>query len=259
MIFLGDVAHPFGSAPIWPDEIGDWGNQVVVANLEGPLVDESSRLISKKIVFNHRSILESLTAANVRAVSLANNHMTDVPSGIRNTIYQLEQAGISSFGAGCDRDSAAVPSVIQEGATEYILMAAGWQAIQCRPARRNREGVNPLVPGQILRDITEVSRRYPHSSIVLGVHWNYELEGYPQPAHRELARAAIDAGAAAVIGHHPHRVAGIEMYHGAPIVYSLGNWWMPQGAFIAGDLHYPPESRLELALEWRGRARGSGV
>ncbi len=39
-----------------------------------------------------------------------------------------------------------------------------------------------------------------------------------------LGRAAIDAGADWVIGHHPHVLQGIEYYKGNPIVYSLGNF-----------------------------------
>jgi poly-gamma-glutamate synthesis protein (capsule biosynthesis protein) len=82
------------------------------------------------------------------------------------------------------------------------------------------------------------------------MHWNYELESYPQPAHRQLAFAAIDAGATAVVGHHPHRVGGIEDYRGGLVAYSLGNWWLPQGVFFGGRLSYRVrDTRLELALE----------
>jgi poly-gamma-glutamate synthesis protein (capsule biosynthesis protein) len=39
----------------------------------------------------------------------------------------------------------------------------------------------------------------------------------------ELSRAAIDAGADAVVGHGMHVTAGVEIYKGKPIFYSLGN------------------------------------
>ena len=39
----------------------------------------------------------------------------------------------------------------------------------------------------------------------------------------ELSHAAIDAGADAVVGHGMHVTAGIEIYKGKPIFYSLGN------------------------------------
>ena len=40
----------------------------------------------------------------------------------------------------------------------------------------------------------------------------------------ELAKACIDAGAHAYIGHGPHRLRGIEIYRDRPILYSLGNF-----------------------------------
>jgi poly-gamma-glutamate synthesis protein (capsule biosynthesis protein) len=39
-----------------------------------------------------------------------------------------------------------------------------------------------------------------------------------------LARKMIDAGAAAVIGGHPHVTQTVDVHAGAPIVYSLGNF-----------------------------------
>ena len=39
-----------------------------------------------------------------------------------------------------------------------------------------------------------------------------------------FSRRCVDAGADAVIGHGPHELRGIEIYHGAPIFYSLGNF-----------------------------------
>jgi len=41
---------------------------------------------------------------------------------------------------------------------------------------------------------------------------------------KEFARACIDAGAHAVIGHGPHLLRPVEIYKGCPIFYSLGNF-----------------------------------
>lgn len=49
-----------------------------------------------------------------------------------------------------------------------------------------------------------------------------ELE-VPADVVVELSRAAIDAGADAVVGHGMHVTMGIEIYKGKPIFYSLGN------------------------------------
>jgi poly-gamma-glutamate synthesis protein (capsule biosynthesis protein) len=64
------------------------------------------------------------------------------------------------------------------------------------------------------------------------------------PYQVALAHAAIDAGASAVLGSHPHNLQGLEIYNGAPIAYSLGN-------FVFGGRWNPPDKRtalLELKL-----------
>lgn len=57
---------------------------------------------------------------------------------------------------------------------------------------------------------------------------SHDLEGTkkenPDMYLREFARACIDAGADAVIGHGPHLLRPIEIYKGRPIFYSLGNF-----------------------------------
>lgn len=45
----------------------------------------------------------------------------------------------------------------------------------------------------------------------------------------EMGRAAIDAGADIIMGHHPHRLQGMEIYKGKLICYSLGNLVMSFG------------------------------
>ena len=58
---------------------------------------------------------------------------------------------------------------------------------------------------------------------IVFIHWGTEYELVANERQRALARALIDAGADAIIGHHPHVVQNIEEYRGAPIFYSLGN------------------------------------
>jgi poly-gamma-glutamate synthesis protein (capsule biosynthesis protein) len=55
----------------------------------------------------------------------------------------------------------------------------------------------------------------------------------------KLAHEAIDAGADEFIGHGPHQIRGIEIYHGKPIFYSLGNFIFQLDllAPVASDLY----------------------
>src|SRR5262249_29077393 len=61
--------------------------------------------------------------------------------------------------------------------------------------------------------------------VVVSVH-SHEASSIPgEPAGflRSFARASIEAGAAIVAVHGPHQLAGIEIYQGRPVFYSLGN------------------------------------
>ena len=63
--------------------------------------------------------------------------------------------------------------------------------------------------------------------VFVSVHAHEAVGGdLEQPAEfvRTFCRAAVDAGADAVIGHGPHVLRGIEVYDGKPIFYSLGNF-----------------------------------
>lgn len=252
MIFVGDIAHPFRQAPTWGQPSWPWlKHQAVVANLEGALVFSDEQANTKhRALFNHASILDTLISTNVRVVSLANNHIMDIPGALENTCAMLREKDIAYTGAGETLSEASSPAQIVKENKTWIFLAAGWETIQCRPAGPDSAGINPLRPEQLLAAIEFQRLHNPDAVLVVMPHWNYELELYPQPAHRQLAMAAIDAGADGVIGHHPHRVGGIEIYKGKPIAYSLGNWWMPQGVYFGGKLSFGDETLLQLALEW---------
>ena len=79
-----------------------------------------------------------------------------------------------------------------------------------------------------------------HSDLLLAtIHAHEEALGCGLPADflRELAHAAIDAGAGAFLGHGIHHLGPIEIYKGRPIFYGLGN-------FFWGDIQQPLPGNL---------------
>ncbi|WP_206428668.1 CapA family protein [Mycolicibacterium stellerae] len=65
--------------------------------------------------------------------------------------------------------------------------------------------------------------------VLVGLHCHEGIQGrwnndVPAEFLQPLAHTLIDAGAHAIIGHGPHMLRGIEIYHGRPICYSLGNF-----------------------------------
>jgi len=62
--------------------------------------------------------------------------------------------------------------------------------------------------------------------VAYSMHWHEGGDTPDQPAmfHQGYAKACIDAGVDAFIGHGPHILRGIEIYKRRPIFYSLGNF-----------------------------------
>ncbi|SFJ64739.1 poly-gamma-glutamate synthesis protein (capsule biosynthesis protein) [Brevibacillus centrosporus] len=78
---------------------------------------------------------------------------------------------------------------------------------------------------RMLRSISEAKRQADY--VIVSIH-SHEMEGENKAASaaffESMARACIDGGADAVLGHGPHILRGIEIYRNRPIFYSLGNF-----------------------------------
>jgi poly-gamma-glutamate synthesis protein (capsule biosynthesis protein) len=70
--------------------------------------------------------------------------------------------------------------------------------------------------------------------VLVSHHWGIHfVRAVIADYQREVARAAIEAGADAIIGHHAHILKGAEVIAGKPVFYSLCNF--------ATDLRMDPE------------------
>lgn len=119
------------------------------------------------------------------------------------------------------------------------------------------------------RDLAEVSAaigeaRKRSDIVIFSLHAHEPGNWSETPADvlQQIARAAIDAGADAVVGHGPHQLRGIEVYKGRPILYSLGNFFYQTKSFgedtwapmeVSGYdpmLMTPEQARLLGAERW---------
>lgn len=64
--------------------------------------------------------------------------------------------------------------------------------------------------------------------VVVSMHYGEEYVLEPDNLQVSISRAAIDAGADLVVGHHPHVVQKTEKYKEGYIAYSLGNFVFDQ-------------------------------
>lgn len=246
MIFAGDVAiAPDDTMSLegFPDVVA---RQPWVINMEGPVAPDD--VIPDWGTCNTPAWRDTLGRLNIAAASLANNHISDRAGGIATTTGQLREQGVQPFGAGVDAAEAGTGIRIEDDGVAYVLVGFGWELVGCR-ARAGDGVINRLDGAAARASVASLVAQNPDARVVPVIHWNYELEHYPQPGHRLLARQLIDAGAHAVVGHHPHVAGPVETWHGRTIAHSVGNLAFSYGRFFGGRNRLPATTFHEVALE----------
>lgn len=270
LVFLGDVvpgrsmeAQLARYGPAYP-----WGGlgpllrqaDLAVANLESVLTTQGQPMDKRYIIRAHPGSGQTLVEAGLDLVSLANNHVLDYGQvGLDDTLSVLDTLGIAVVGAGCgidagdgstaeeDRDGscrAGRPAIFAfDGVKVAVLGYAGayWNG---SPDMPSSDRIAWAEPARVQADVR--AARGQADVIVVILHAGVEYAGTPSANQVAVARAAIDAGADLVVGHHPHVTQTVERYDGPEseggrhglIVYSLGNamFDIPRQAAMQGDL-----------------------
>ena len=217
----------------------------------------------KPLLFNvHPSVIGDLVNSGFDVLSTANNHAFDRGSlGVDRTIENLEKSEMPFTGTRRKGETDRPWSTIIRAKG----MAVAWLA--CTYA------VNVLAKGsdqvlscygdkeQVLEEISSQASAADVDAVILVPHWGAEDHHQVIKRQKALAHAALEAGAAAVIGSHPHVLQGWEKYEteaGAEglIVYSTGNFISNQRKLMqrAGIV-----ALVELVREKKGKARVSAA
>ena len=199
-----------------------YGNHLNVIDLECPLTNSQSKIDKTgphlKALPDTAEILDYL---NCKLVATANNHFKDYGwEGMKDTYKALGKYGISSLGSGANLDEASKFFIgIYDGLKVAFINAAEkeWSTTE-----DNTPGCNPLDTIGIYNTIQQAKKEADFTIII--AHGGHEHYNLPSPRIKQLYRFFIDAGAAAVIGHHTHIISAYEVYKNAPIFYSLGNF-----------------------------------
>jgi hypothetical protein len=304
---VGDVmlgsAYPDGS-PLPPDDGAHLLDEVApivgaadiaFGNLEGPLADEgtSQKCGKPKQGGAHRlrpsggrrghAAARSTTRcyafrvptrygrylkdAGFDVFSLANNHALDVgPAGRQSTMRVLDELGIGHSGEPGD-----VAHLDVRGRRVAVIAFATYphshnlnHLDEARALIRAEVAANDLVVVSFHGGAEGATRTHVPAGAEMFLDEN-------RGDLRTFAHAAIDDGAALVLGHGPHVVRGLEVYRGRLIAYSLGNFatWgamnlqgptglslildvrlARDGAFVGGQIHaarqdFPGGPRLD--------------
>lgn len=194
-----------------------------VVNLESPVTQRGVRRQKPFTFRTHPRFLETITRAGIEAVSIANNHIYDFGKvGLYDTIAFLDSMNIGYFGAGKNHEAAHRPFIREINGVRVAILGY-YGGGEAPAARRNAPGVADRELNLIVRDVRSAKNLRNADLVIVCFHWGTEKARRPDRSQRAFARAVIDAGADAVIGHHPHVLQGIELYKNKPIVYSLGN------------------------------------
>ena len=181
-------------------------DDMTVVNLEGVLSD--AEIPAEGRTYNIKGApeyVQILTAGDVEAVSMGNNHRQDYGAeGTEDTVAALDEAG--------------------------IVYAYDWNLgiYEVKGIKIGYVSVNEVAWGEeserlVLKSIETLKEREA-DLIIACCHWGIEKDNYIEEYQSTLGRICIDAGADLVLGHHPHVLQGIEEYHGKYIVYSLANF-----------------------------------
>jgi poly-gamma-glutamate capsule biosynthesis protein CapA/YwtB (metallophosphatase superfamily) len=221
-------------------------------NLETPVAPAHSRG-TKAFQFDAPVLLlESLKSSGVKIVSFANNHVFDQnQGGFAETQDHLREQGLLFAGSGPTAEASWKPVIVEKngikvgwlGMTRWLNGHHNPQKpdephVAFVPYPGSREG-----PGASEAEVLDAIRsaRAQCDLLLVSIHWGVEYAPEPQPKDVEFAHSMLEAGAGAIIGHHPHVLQPIETYltkdqRNTVIIYSLGNFLSNQARNYVGGL-----------------------
>jgi poly-gamma-glutamate capsule biosynthesis protein CapA/YwtB (metallophosphatase superfamily) len=226
---------------------------LVYANLEGLLVKSAGPKndIPDKPEWTHPGPdgVKALKAANIAVVGVANN----VASGRENILKSLavlRDNGILHAGAGRNIDEAHQPAIVERKGVKigFLQYTARWYQDQDMIATATEAGVAKISSldgvsidaGDLERVRADIKALRSRVDIIVVSQHNRDGATAVQfgtakatratasrtdteQYQRQFARVALDSGANLVFGHGTHRLQGIEIHNGKPILYAVGH------------------------------------
>ncbi len=204
---------------------------IAFANLEVALTERGTAA-HKDFTFRAPvSSADALARAGFDVVSVSNNHSLDYgPDGLADTLAALQARGIVATGAGSTLADALRPATFTaQGLRIAVLAFASFDNDSVTGFRARSFAATPTTAGiawaepDAVRDAVARAKT-AHDVVIVSMHWGHEYQDEISPEQRDLAYAAVDAGATLVLGSGPHVFQGWEARNGTLIVYSLGNF-----------------------------------
>jgi poly-gamma-glutamate capsule biosynthesis protein CapA/YwtB (metallophosphatase superfamily) len=196
---------------------------VRVGNLESPMSDTGTpfeKTYTFKIPVRHAGVLLD---GGFDVMTLANNHILDNGEiAFNSTIRVLDSIGVKHIGAGRNIKEARAPAIIEKKGKKIGFIGYSLTFPEEFWAGDKKSGTAFGHAAYLSEDIPKLRAKVDYLIVIF--HWGVEKSLALKDYQKEMGHLAIDLGADAVVGHHPHILQGIELYKGKPIAYSLGNF-----------------------------------
>ena len=190
-------------------------DDIVLANLEGPITSNPSKTINKnnaplQFTFSTTTAL-LLKNEGITMFGLANNHTLNFGNaGLEETKKHLAENNLDYFG---DPSNIGEISIVKE-INGMKIGFVGYHEF----SYKNYDKI-----------ISEITRLRPITDfLIVSAHWGIEYNKNYTQDQQNKAHQFIDAGADLVLGAHPHVVEPVEIYKNKHIFYSLGNFIFDQ-------------------------------
>jgi poly-gamma-glutamate synthesis protein (capsule biosynthesis protein) len=187
---------------------------LAIVNLESPLAPcLAGGTVNRPRLCGDPRGVAALAAAGIDAVNLANNHALDAgPRGLASTARLLARAKVASLGRGAALDGR--PGAERLG--DILVVAASLTPAALPPGAR----VKIPTPASLARAIRSQRGRRP---VLVLLHSGRELDRQASPREGRYVKAAVRAGAAAVVMHGAHVIRRLYIDKGVPVHLGLGN------------------------------------
>lgn len=203
-------------------------------NLETAVTTSENHWPDKGINYRmHPANVPCLSAADIDSCVLANNHVLDWGhDGLVETLGSLQDASISTVGAGRNAEEAVAPVLFDlPDRGRVILFAFGhsssgtfetWRAAPDLPDVNILDDLSDHSVAEVARQVETVKRE--DDLVLLSIHWGGNWRCHIPGEQQRFAHRLIDtAGVDVIWGHSSHHPKGIEVYNGRPILYGCGD------------------------------------
>ena len=183
--------------------------------------------------------IPALERAGVDICALANNHILDYEEvALRDTLAELDEAGIARSGAGETIDEALEPAVrtisgsnadsddeLEVAVISLTDNTPEYAADEDSPGTAWIEiDVNDMETRRRVREALERARETNSDLLVASLHWGPNMVTEPPESFREFGRWLVEEGVDVVHGHSAHVFQAIEVHEGRPIIYDAGDF-----------------------------------